>query len=259
MAHGLLRRTLAWPAAEGTAPRRGWIEVQLQPGRDELRLRTSDNLSPVLGAVIRRVRHAFDLDADPARIDPVLAQLPLPPRPGLRLPGTLDAFETAARVILGQQVTVKAARTLAARLVQRFGEPIDTPFEGLTRLFPSAATLAAASAEDIGTLGIVRQRVKALQALAQALVEGRLRLEHGASVDDTRATLVALPGIGDWTAQVIAMRALAWPDAWPVADIGLMNALGTRDRAELLAQAEPWRPWRAYAVMRLWQHIEVPT
>jgi AraC family transcriptional regulator of adaptative response / DNA-3-methyladenine glycosylase II len=233
--------------------------VQLQPGRDELRLRTSDNLSPVLGAVIRRVRHAFDLDADPARIDPVLAQLPLPPRPGLRLPGTLDAFETAARVILGQQVTVKAARTLAARLVQRFGEPVDTPFEGLSRLFPSAATIAAARAEDIGTLGIVRQRVKALQALAQALVEGRLRLEPGASVDDTLATLVALPGIGDWTAQVIAMRALAWPDAWPVADIGLMNALGTRDRAELLAQAEPWRPWRAYAVMRLWQDIEVPT
>jgi AraC family transcriptional regulator of adaptative response / DNA-3-methyladenine glycosylase II len=136
---------------------------------------------------------------------------------------------------------------------------VDTPFEGLSRLFPSAATIAAARAEDIGTLGIVRQRVKALQALALALVEGRLRLEPGASVDDTLATLVALPGIGDWTAQVIAMRALAWPDAWPVADIGLMNALGTRDRAELLAQAEPWRPWRAYAVMRLWQDIEVPT
>lgn len=259
VARGLLRRTLAWPAAEGAAPRHGWIEVQLQPGRDELRLRASDSLGPVLGAVIRRVRHAFDLDADPARIDPVLAQLPLPPRPGLRLPGTLDAFETAARVILGQQVTVKAARTLAARLVQRFGEPVATPFEGLTRLFPSAATIAAASASDIGTLGIVRQRVNALQALAQALVAGRLRLEPGASVDNTLAALVALPGIGDWTAQVIAMRALAWPDAWPVADIGLMNALGTRDRAELLAQAEPWRPWRAYAVMRLWQHIEVPT
>ncbi|MEY3252456.1 MAG: DNA-O6-methylguanine-protein-cysteine S-methyltransferase/DNA-3-methyladenine glycosylase Ada/AlkA [Pseudomonadota bacterium] len=268
MARGLMRRTLAWPVGPGAvdeagdtaaAARSGWIEVQLSPGRDELLLRTSDSLSPVRGAVMRRVRHAFDLDADPARIDPVLALLPLPPRPGLRLPGSLDAFETAVRVILGQQVTVKAARTLAARLVQRFGEPIDTPFESLTRLFPSPAAIAAASAEDIGTLGIVRQRVKALQALAQAWVEGRLRLDPGASVDDTLAALVALPGIGDWTAQVIAMRALAWPDAWPLADIGLMNALGTRDRAELLARAEPWRPWRAYAVMRLWQHIEVPT
>lgn len=263
-AQRLLRRTLAWPAGaaaggSAAAPRSGWIEVQLDAGRDELRLRTSDSLAPVLGAVIHRVRQAFDLDADPARIDPVLAQLPLPPRPGLRLPGTLDAFETAARVILGQQVTVKAARTLAARLVQRFGEPVATPFEGLDRLFPSAATLAAASAEDIGTLGIVRQRVKALQALAQALVDGSLRLEPGAPVAETLSALTALPGIGEWTAEVIAMRALAWPDAWPVADIGLMNALGTRQRNELLALAEPWRPWRAYAVMRLWQHIEEPS
>lgn len=256
---GLLRRTLAWPGRDGAPARLGWIELRHASDRAELRLQVSDSLAPVLGALIRRVRHAFDLDADPALIDPVLAQLPLPPRPGLRLPGTLDAFETAARVILGQQVTVKAARTLAARLVQRFGEPVDTPFEGLSRLFPSAASLAAASAEDIGTLGIVRQRVKALQALAQALVDGRLRLEPGAPVAETLAALTALPGIGDWTAEVIAMRALAWPDAWPVADIGLMNALGTRNRTELLARAEPWRPWRAYAVMRLWQHIEEPT
>jgi AraC family transcriptional regulator, regulatory protein of adaptative response / DNA-3-methyladenine glycosylase II len=254
VATGVLRRTLAW--ADG---RIGWIELRLRPERAELELRTSDSLAPVLGAVIRRVRHAFDLDADPARIDPVLALLPLPPRPGLRLPGSLDSFETAARVILGQQVTVKAARTLAGRLVQRFGSPIDTSFEGLDRVFPSAATIAAASADDIGTLGIVRQRVNALQALAQALVEGRLRLDPDAPIDDTLAALTALPGIGDWTAQVIAMRALAWPDAWPVADIGLMNALGTRDRAELIARAEAWRPWRAYAVMRLWQHLEEPT
>ncbi len=258
-ARGLLRRTLAWPAGDGALPRHGWIELQLVPERDQLLLRTSNSLAPVLGAVIRRVRHAFDLGADPALIDPVLARLPLPLRPGLRLPGTLDAFETAARVVLGQQVTVKAARTLAARLVARFGEPVATPFAGLDRLFPSAAAIAAASPDDIGTLGIVRQRVKALQALAQALVDGQLRLEPGAPLQATLDALTALPGIGDWTAEVIAMRALAWPDAWPVADIGLMNALGTRNRAELLRLAEPWRPWRAYAVMRLWQHIEDPT
>lgn len=262
VAAGTLRRTLAWPAEGGQPPRDGWIELQLVPGRAELRLRCSDGLVPVLGAVMRRVRHALDLDADPALIDPVLARVPLPPRPGLRLPGSFDAFETAVRVVLGQQVTVKAARTLAARLVQRFGRPLATPFEGLDRVFPDAATLAAAEAADIGTLGIVRQRVAALQALARAVAEGRLHLEPGAPVAETLAALTALPGIGDWTAQVIAMRTLAWPDAWPVADIGLMNALkphlSTRDRRALLSLAEPWRPWRAYAVMRLWQQIEDP-
>jgi AraC family transcriptional regulator of adaptative response / DNA-3-methyladenine glycosylase II len=259
VAAGTLRRTLAWPGDGEAAPRAGWIELQLVPGRAELRLRCSDGLVPVLGAVMRRVRHALDLDADPALIDPVLARVPLPPRPGLRLPGSFDALESAVRVVLGQQVTVKAARTLAARLVQRFGRPLATPFEGLDRLFPDAATLAAADAADIGTLGIVRQRVAALQALARAVAEGRLRLEPGAPVAETLAALTALPGIGDWTAQVIAMRTLAWPDAWPTADIGLMNALGTRDRAELTRRAEPWRPWRAYAVTRLWQEIEEPS
>jgi AraC family transcriptional regulator of adaptative response / DNA-3-methyladenine glycosylase II len=254
----VLRRTLAWPGAPGQPARAGWIALQLDAARHELAFSASDSLVPVLGALMRRVRHALDLDADPARIDPVLARLPLPPRPGLRLPGSFDGFETAVRVVLGQQVSVKAARTLTARLVQRFGRPLATPFDGLDRLFPDAATLAAASAEAIGTLGIVRQRVAALQALARAVAARELRLEPDAPVPETLARLTALPGIGDWTAQVIAMRALAWPDAWPTADIGLMNALGTRDRAELAALAEPWRPWRAYAVMRLWQEIEDP-
>ncbi len=255
-----LRRTLAWPHAGTGTVCEGWIELRLDAPRHECRLHCSDSLAPALGAVIRRVRHALDLDADPSRIDPVLATMPLAPRPGLRLPGSFDAFETAVRVVLGQQVTVKAARTLTARLVQRFGRPVSTPFEGLDRLFPDAATLAAASAEAIGTLGIVRQRVKALQALAAAVAEGRLRLDPDAPVADTLAALVALPGIGDWTAQVIAMRVLAWPDAWPAADIGLINALephaGTRDKAALATRAEAWRPWRAYAVMRLWQELE---
>jgi AraC family transcriptional regulator, regulatory protein of adaptative response / DNA-3-methyladenine glycosylase II len=261
----VLRRTLAWPApgAGAARPLEGWIEARFEPERHELHLRASDSLAPVLGAVRQRVRAAFDLDADPARIDPVLARLPLPARPGLRLPGSFSGFETAVRVVLGQQVTVKAARTLTGRLVERFGRPLATPFEGLDRLFPDTATLAAAEPAAIGTLGIVRQRVKALQALAAAVAEGRLRLEPGAPLQPTLDALQALPGIGAWTAQVIAMRVLAWPDAWPASDIGLINALeplaGTRQPAALAAYAEPLRPWRAYAVMRLWHHLETGT
>jgi AraC family transcriptional regulator of adaptative response / DNA-3-methyladenine glycosylase II len=252
-----LRRTLAWTHRGQRVT--GWINARFVPAASELHLSVSPSLAPVLGAVLQRARQAFDLDADPAAIDAALATLPLPPRPGLRLPGTLDGFETAVRVILGQQVTVKAARTLVQRLVNRLGTPIATPYPALTHLFPEAATLAAADPEVIGQLGIVRQRVGALQALARAVAEGRLLLHRGAPLDPTLALLRSLPGVGDWTAQVIAMRALAWPDAWPAGDVGLMNALGTRDPKQLMARAEAWRPWRAYAVMRLWHHLETTT
>jgi len=257
----VLRRTLAWPGPQG--PIDGWLEARFEPARHELQLHTSDSLTPVLGALMLRVRQAFDLDADPALVDPVLARLPLPARPGHRLPGAFDGFETAVRVILGQQVTVKAALTLTSRLVARFGRPVPTPFVGLDRLFPDAATLAAADPAAIGTLGIVRQRVGALQALAREVAAGRLALHPGAPLGPTLAALKALPGVGDWTAQVIAMRVLAWPDAWPASDIGLVNALaahgGPRDPAALTRVAEPWRPWRAYAVMRLWHFVETGT
>ena len=249
-----LRRTLRW--THRGQPLAGWLAVRFVPAANELRLTVAPSLAPVLGAVLRRVRGAFDLDADVAAIDAALATLPLPPRPGVRLPGSLDGFETAVRVILGQQVTVQAARTLVQRLVDRLGTPVQTPYPALTHLFPDAATLAAAEAEVIGRLGIVRQRVGALQALAQAVVHGRLALHRGAPLEPTLAALRALPGIGEWTAQVIAMRALAWPDAWPASDIGLMNALGTREPKCVTAIAEPWRPWRAYAVMRLWHQLE---
>jgi AraC family transcriptional regulator of adaptative response / DNA-3-methyladenine glycosylase II len=145
---------------------------------------------------------------------------------------------------------------LTQRLVARFGEPVDTPFADLQRLFPSAQALAAADPAGIGTLGIVRQRVRALQSLAQAVADGRLALHRGAPLQATLDALRALPGIGEWTAQLIAMRALAWPDAFPASDIGVLNALGTRSPAEAQARAESWRPWRAYAVMRLWQTLE---
>ena len=252
-----LRRTVAF-THHGTRVA-GWLEARFVPERHEVQVRTSANLVPLLGAVLQRVRQTLDLDADPAQIDPVMALLPVTPRPGARLPAGLDGFDIALRVILGQQVTVKAARTLVQRVVDRYGEPLETPFAALTHVFPSAEAIAAADPEVIGKLGIVRQRVKALQALAAAVASGAIELHRNAPLAPTLDALRALPGIGDWTAQVIAMRALAWPDAWPASDIGLMNALGSRAAKVITAQAEAWRPWRAYAVMQLWHHLETQT
>jgi AraC family transcriptional regulator of adaptative response / DNA-3-methyladenine glycosylase II len=252
-----LRRTVAF--SHQGARVAGWLEMRFVPARHEVHLRTSASLAPLLGSVLHRVRHGLDLDADPAQIDPVMALLPLPARPGARLPAGLDGFDIAVRVILGQQVTVKAARTLVQRVVHRYGEPLATPFPALTHLFPSAETIAAADPETIGKLGIVRQRVKALQALAAAVASGAIDLQRSAPLQPTLDALCALPGIGDWTAQVIAMRALAWPDAWPASDIGLMNALGSRDPKVITARAQAWRPWRAYAVLQLWHHLETST
>lgn len=259
------RRTLslAVPPHQGQAAS-GWIAARFDPERHEVEVTLSSSLQRALGPLLARVRQALDLDADPSRIDPVLAcmqlqALPgsrsLPAVPGLRVPAGVDGFETAVRVILGQQVTVAAARTLTGRLVEALGSPVATPCEGLTHLFPTAQQLAQASAEEIGRLGIVRQRVSALQAVAQEVAHGRLVLDRGAALEPTLNALRALPGVGEWTVQVIAMRALAWPDAFPATDIALLKALHTRDARAAEHQSAAWKPWRAYAVMRLWQSL----
>ena len=254
-----LRRTLA--VMHQGQRHSGWLVARFDPPRHELRLTLAPGLMPAVGILLERTRQALDLDADPARMAPVLASLPGPSRPGLRVAGGWDGFEIAVRVVLGQQVTVAAARTLTRRLVERFGEPVSTPFDGLDRLFPSAATLAAADPQDIGTLGIVRQRVKALQALAVAVAAGGLQLNRSAPLQPTLEALGALPGIGPWSAQLIVMRALAWPDAWPASDIAVLNALmpltgGVRDMRAAQTLADAWQPWRSYAVMQLWQNLE---
>ena len=254
VSEGDIRRTLAWPHPAGLLT--GWIAARFDETRNEVELKIAPALMPVLASVLQRLRQALDLDADPARVDPGLAALPVPPRAGIRVPNGMNGFEIAARVILGQQVTVAAARTLTRRLVEHFGEPVETPFPELNRLFPSAQGIAQADPEVIGKLGIVRQRVRALQVLAAAVDEGQIVLHRGAPLEATLDALRALPGIGEWTVQLIAMRALAWPDAFPATDIGVLNALGTRDVRAVQAQAEAWRPWRAYAVMRLWQTLE---
>ena len=234
---------------------RGWIACRFEPEQHRVQVRVADSLAPQLPRVIARVRAWLDLDADPAAIHAVLGA-DFPALAGLRVPGTLDGFELAVRAVVGQQVTVAAARTLTTRLVERFGTPLATPIDGLTRLFPSPAALAAASGDELGQLGLVRQRQAAIHALAQAVSSGQIRLHAGADVAATMDALKALPGIGAWTADYIALRALRWPDAFPAGDVALQKALspdGQRLTARAAeSRAERWRPWRAYAVIRAW-------
>ena len=234
---------------------RGWLLASFDEARCQLVLRVSDPLREVLPLVIRRVRAMFDLDADPAAINSVL-HAAFPGGDGLRVPGALDGYELAVRAVLGQQITVAAARTLAQRMVERFGEMIETPWPELTRLFPAPAVLAAASGDALGQLGIVRQRQAAIVGIARAVANQRLQLHGGADINATLATLKELPGIGDWTAQYIAMRALRWPDAFPAGDGALHKALDVQGLKNPARQAElaslAWKPWRSYAVIRAW-------
>ncbi len=236
----------------------GWIELRFDPAREQLHLAVSDTLAGALPVVISRVRALLDLDAEPMAINALLhAAFPL--GDGLRVPGTVDGFELAVRAVLGQQITVAAARTIGSRLVTAFGEAIETPIAGLTHLFPTPAAIAAASCDALGQLGIVRQRQAALQALAHEVASGRLALHAGADVPATLAALQALPGIGDWTAQYIAMRALRWPDAFPSGDVALQKALGVGTARAAAEASQAWRPWRSYAVLRAWHTPPAPS
>ncbi len=248
-----LRRTVRLPGGIT-----GWLSAQFDTTRHLVLLHTSESLYPALPEVIRRVRAMLDLDADPAAINAVLGPV-FPGREGLRVPGAFDGFELAVRAVLGQQITVAAARTLGQRLVEHLGEPVATPWPDLNRLFPTPSVLASASEDTLGRLGIVRQRQAAIVALARAVDNGALALDAMADVPATLASLCALPGIGDWTAQYIAMRVLRWPDAFPAGDVALHKALGVqgeRNPARAALQAsESWRPWRSYGVIRAWASL----
>jgi AraC family transcriptional regulator of adaptative response / DNA-3-methyladenine glycosylase II len=251
-----LARTLAVDA--GGRRSEGWLQVEFDEAACQLVLRVSEGLRGVLPLVIRRVRATFDLDADPHAINARLhGSFPL--GDGLRVPGALSGYELAVRAVLGQQITVAAARTLAQRLVGRFGVAIETPWPELRQLFPAPEVLAAAEGDALGQLGIVRQRQAAIVAIARAVAEGRVQLHAGADVQATVIALKELPGIGDWTAQYIAMRALRWPDAFPAGDVALHKALGVQQSRQPAREAEAasqaWKPWRSYAVVRAWSAL----
>lgn len=237
------------------------VSVRAIPGDDALELSVRGARAaalPVLSATARRV---FDLAANPALIARALAADPMvgplvKRRPGLRIPGAWDPFESAVRAVLGQQVSVAAGRTLAARLVACAGRPIRNGADGLTHLFPSPAELAAT---DLHGLGLTGARGRTLHALARATVEGSL--DFTASAQEVVAALVALPGIGAWTAQYVALRALGEPDAFPTGDLVLRRVAASGgaplSARALQARAEAWRPWRGYAVLHLWRASSV--
>ncbi|MBU6270236.1 MAG: hypothetical protein KGQ67_02930 [Betaproteobacteria bacterium] len=249
----------------------GRVRVQADTARGVLRVRFDAALAPVAGPLQARLVRLFDLDCQPAAVAAGLGALAAQ-APGIRVPGAFDGFELAVRAVLGQQVSVAAAHTLAGRLARRFGMPLgdlragrgagdrgpradaDADADaGPQWVFPSAADLAGREPAELAECGLIRQRAAAIVALARAIRDQGLRLAPDAPLTQTMETLRAIPGIGDWTAQYIAMRALGWRDAFPAGDLVLMRALGASTPARARAAAERWRPWRAYAVMHLWR------
>ncbi|MBI5502651.1 MAG: DNA-3-methyladenine glycosylase 2 family protein [Deltaproteobacteria bacterium] len=231
------------------------VRVRAVPGTAALELRVRGAPATALFQLTVDAHRCFDLAADPARIaaalraDPALRPL-VRRRPGLRIPGAWDPCECVVRAILGQQVSVAAARTLATRLVLRAGASLPAPSDGLTHLFPSPTVLAAA---DLAGLGLTGARANAIRTFARAVADRRIDLR--AAPADVAAALVALPGLGEWTAQYVALRALGEPDAFPAGDLVLRRAVGGRvlpSPRTLAARAEAWRPWRGYAVFHLW-------
>ncbi|WP_310601239.1 AlkA N-terminal domain-containing protein [Desulfobulbus sp.] len=240
----------------------GWVRIGHRPERNALAVTVDSALLPVLPQVLARIRHLFDLYCDPAAVYETLeAMNAIGPGlcvPGTRLPGCFDPFEMAVRAVLGQQITVKAAGTLAARLVEAYGTPVNTGLDGLTHAFPAAGEVVAlqgAIADHLGPLGITGARANTILELARAVVEEKIDFSICADPHREIRKLTAIRGIGDWTGQYIAMRAMGWPDAFPHTDYGVKKALAPRTGKEILETAEAWRPWRSYATINLWNSL----
>jgi len=232
----------------------GWIRVQPSSRRHALSVEISPQLGRAIPGVLMRVRKLFDLGAEPERIALRLGKLAAQ-CPGLRLPGAFDGYEVAIRAVLGQQISVKGATTIAGRFAEAFGDPVETPFAQLRLLMPTAKRVARASPEAMMKIGVTSARAKTLLGVSRAMAQNPHLLESGADVEAAMARLKALPGIGEWTAQYLAMRAFSWPDAFPATDLGIRKALGLEDERKIIAHAEMWRPWRGYAAMHLWRTL----
>lgn len=232
----------------------GYFEVALDENNPALNVRVQFGDPRSLFFIIERIRAMFDLNADwtaiveNLKLDPRLAR-GVEAEPGLRVPGCWDGFELAVRAILGQQVSVKGATTLAGRLVKAFGSAFPAG-NGLTHVFPAPAILAEA---NLANIGLTKARAETIRAFARAVCEGKIRFDGIVDSDVFLARLCEIPGIGPWTAQYVAMRALGEPDAFPSGDLGCLHALNLTSARELELRAESWRPWRAYAVMYLWR------
>jgi len=248
------RRTIAIGARHGT------LEVRRAGARRALTLDVRIAGAMPRTTITARVRRMFDLDADPGAVakhlgtDPLLGP-PLRAHPGIRTPGAWDPFELAVRAVVGQQISVRAATTVAGRIAHAFGSPVEDE-GGLSRLFPAAEQLADAPLERTG---VMPARAETIRALARAVIEGRVSLKGGPNGHAAARALMALPGIGPWTASYIAMRAFGESDAFPSGDLVLRRAAGGCSARELEAVSQAWRPWRSYAVMLLWQSPHGPS
>ncbi len=240
----------------------GWVQVGHKQKQNALSVTVSESLLPVLPQVLARIRHLFDLYCDPGAVYETL-QAMNDIRPGLcvlgtRVPGCFNTFEMAARAVLGQQITVKAASTLAARIVEAYGAPVATGMEGLTHIFPSPGDILSLDGpieNHFGPLGVISARAKTIYQLAQALEKKDVDFDLCAQPEEEMKKLMEIRGIGNWTAQYIAMRAMEWPDAFLETDVGVRKALEPYTPKELLAMAEAWRPWRSYATINLWNTL----
>ena len=255
---GSYARTLRCDTDGGDKQCTGWIRVEDLAEKNRLRLTVSSGLADVLPLVLAKTRRLFDTDCLPDAVDAGLSGFHARAGdafriPGIRVPGCADGFEMAVRAILGQQITVKAANTLTGRVAREFGSQIETPFDGLSTMFPQPEDFCTPDAEErLGALGVIRQRSHAICALAHSLRSGEIVLEPGADTSEMRGKLLALPGIGDWTLQYLLMRAYNDPDALPSTDYAVKQAFPGSSRAEIETIAERWRPWRSYAVLSLW-------
>ena len=271
---------------------KGWLCVENDASRNVLVLTLSESLASVTDQVAERIRRQFDLDCDPQKVAAGIASLdqlvPGAVKPGVRLPGCFDAFETACRAVLGQQISVAAANRMAARIVEAYGDAVDTGIEGLDHAFPTAEKileLDAMSAEELsctccdcgrcdipgtrllqgdsggaeaafGHLGVIRSRSRTIAELARQVEEGTLRLSPDSDIAPQMEALMSTKGIGPWSANYIAMRTISYPDAFLETDVGIKHALPDMSATERLQAAEEWRPWRSYANICLWQSLE---
>jgi AraC family transcriptional regulator of adaptative response / DNA-3-methyladenine glycosylase II len=249
-AHGY-RRTLS--IEHRGAMHAGTIEVRRAPRKNALAVKISASFAHVVPHVLSRVKHAFDLGCDPVQVSECLGDL-AQAHPGLRVPGTFDGFELAVRAVVGQQITVRGARTLLGRLTRDLGAPMPNA-EGLSTLFPTAARVAACDPVEIARLGMPLSRAKTLIAIATAVANGDIEFGPGGDVDAAIEKLQTIGGVGTWTAHYIAMRALGWPDAFLANDRIVLKAMNEKRPARALVRSEAWRPWRAYAVMHLWKGL----
>jgi AraC family transcriptional regulator of adaptative response / DNA-3-methyladenine glycosylase II len=241
----------------------GVVSVGAAANGSGLEVELSPSLLPVLVPLLTRLRRLLDLDADPAVVrehlgrDPLLAVL-LERRPGVRVPGAMEGFDAGLRAVLGQQVSVRAASTLSGRLAALLREPLASELadENVNLLPVTAARLAEASEAAVAKIGLPRARARTAIALARGVAEKRVDLAPGAEIARTRASLLEISGIGEWTAEYILLRAVRWPDAFPAGDLGLRKAAGGISAAALRRRSEPWRPWRSYAAAHLWQSLQ---